>query len=188
MKLLVTCPEELNLGHFYTDSFSLLITFTSGGSPVNLTGKSFQFIITDAPDSDVALATPNVSVTALSGQVLISGDPLVYSGLMPGQSYFYKFVQVNGISVQSILAGTYDFRIDPTNRTPISTLTVSLVTTTLTLQIAPIGSMLSWSHGSDAQMAIVAAQLLASGALAGSYIYFNTQQNSPYFWNGSAFA
>ena len=176
-------PAKLDLFHHSKDSFSRTFNVTSGGVAFDFTGYTLDCSIVPEFDSSNKIS---LTTTLSSGQIVISLTAAQVLTLGDEQEYkwYMKFTYPSG-KIKTWFNGIYkqDFENDSDDET--NSLTVSIGDQTVTVTISAVDTSVNWGFGNDAAM--TATALLLAGASAGSYIFFNTQQNTPYFWNGSAF-
>jgi hypothetical protein len=182
----VSDPSNVPLIHYYRDSFSLLVIITNGGTPINITGHTFQFTINTSQEMDDNLVQPAITTIPVSGQIFINGANPLYANLVPNVTYYYKLISTYGTTIQTIIAGKYSFtaKANSSNYPLVTSITVPYITNTITVQVGFLvsSSGLSFGSGSDVQMAAKALELV--GQPPGSYIFINTDQGRPYTWFG----
>ncbi len=187
-KLIVTEPTALEIVHYFKDTFSLTITMLdSGGSPINLTGYTGAFNILTHPEAATVLVNPAVTFDAALGKIYVTGATSIYGKLNSGTYYYYNLILTSS-NTETLIAGKYNFTNKPTSNSSNSTLTVYKTSQTLQITAGSISAnKINYSSGTTAQRTAKAVELLAAGAAPISYIFFDTDQNTPYFWSGSAF-
>lgn len=174
---------KLDLEHFKQDTFSRTFTINSGS--FDFTNYTCASKIYRDAGSTTALVTFTVVLSA--GTISLTAPASAFSSLEAGTyEWEMKFTLPDG-SIRTWFIGYFKLYRGSSGATTSETITVTTGTSTVSVTVTSIPSVIGWSYGNDAAMALKDAELTASGALAGSYIFFNTTSNSPFFWNGSNF-
>ena len=176
-------PTKLDLRHFKQDTFSRSFVFDT--NTFNFTNYTCVMKIYQDSNNTTALVTPTVTITG--GTISATASASLFANISSGTyDWELKFTLPDG-STQTWLIGYFELCKGSNTSASTETINVYTGTNTISVTVTAMPSVMGWSYGNDAAMATKDAELTASGALAGSYLFFNTTSNSPYFWNGSNF-
>jgi hypothetical protein len=154
---------------------------------------SFAVSLTKDLDNDLLILKNNVlnsgsddeleaSYSSSTGKTTITAHLLkADSGDFTQPLYYYDLIAVS--------ASDSSIKIPLQKGDVILDLSVQSDYSNLSLPNTPprYSSVLSYPPGDNAARELAKAILLTAGAEAGSYMFFDTQDNSPYWWNGSDF-
>lgn len=104
-------PAELNVRSLRGDTVALPFTITEGGTPVDITGRTFAAKLRKTGSKNSTTIPFTVEIAdAAAGQIIIRMAETVTNNL--GGSYSWDLQQTSGGAVRTLVAGEWTFDAD----------------------------------------------------------------------------
>jgi len=106
-------PGVLNLSCYQGASWDYTLTWTTGGTPVNLTGYTARMQVRDGYDGSTAIVSltsgTGITLGGTAGTIVLALSAIATSAIdaTPSGQYVYDLELVNGSTVTRLVEGTF---------------------------------------------------------------------------------